>query len=146
MKKLQTLINQYEAQYKKDLALPELEVFPTEGNPGLSMWLIGTFPENNLDQSTITYFSIIGLWFDLVKIDETEENFFFDLMRAVFEGEFEYIIHKRNLIEKLLGGIAYLNIGTPDASLISNFKCVDQSRVKRLIRNGKLNTITYIKK
>jgi hypothetical protein len=130
---LKQLLEYYQAKYRLD-DQHELAIQPNN-NANIEILLYGSFQD--LEKSIITGFRMNGYYADDLD-SEIDESIYFELTKAVIEGDYRYKLLKKTLLDKIVGGNIYLDIGRKEQPLVKDFRCINQGALKNLYKNGKI--------
>jgi hypothetical protein len=147
MKNLKLLLDKYRCivLYKKDVDPAMIEI-ESEDGLGIEVVVYGSFEKDGLDNAKLTYVALPGFAPDTVN-EDVESDFYYDLVKAILEGDYSYGLKKITLWDKLTGGAIYFSATDGNGnSLLTDYRCADQHNLKELLHDSSLKSRPYSKK
>lgn len=137
MKNIAQLLDKYACVYRLDDQIAgQLNVSPVKN--GLPITIYGSFAKDNLAQCELYSVQVDGYSEDIVA-EEADEERVYRLIEEILKGDYLYILKQENIRDRLSGGSVYLSVGT----LIRDFYCHDQRKLKKLLAQGELESRPY---
>lgn len=142
MKSITQILDRYECIYSVDTDIAgQLNIRPL--GPGMPLAVYGSFAKDSIENARLYSVQFDGFVED--SSDEQNEERVYAIICAVLNGDYKYQIRKKTLLDKVKGGSVYLTIGAR-GELIKDYYCVEQSSMKKRLKNGSLENSPYTKK